>query len=245
MSYVVSASGVTVWKTPEEHPLLRHTDTTHPDFLRKASEAFDRGIQRDLPKMCSENSEDARTWYYFSPLLSDESRRSQALTRMLRDAFAGAVPPSVIAAVQSAELRFWPKLGPPPSRPRREGPSEPDMLIEVGRQALVLVEAKYKSPVSESTKYDKARDQVIRLLDVGSWYAGQNEFNHCYVIVLRYGNHPTNAEEIVCRYSGRPEAIQRAIGCYRTDLTASDYLELSRSVAFIQWSDPMSRKEAF
>ena len=234
-----------MWKAPEEHPLLKHTDTTHTDFLSKAAETFERGIPRGLPRICSENSEDARTWYYFSSLLSDESRKSQVLTRLLRDAFAGAVPSSVIEAVQSAQLSFWPKLTPPPSRPRREGPSEPDLLIEAGRRAMILVEAKHRSGVSVSTTHDRERDQVLRLLDVGSYHARQNEFNHCYVIVLQYGYHPTNAEEIVSRYCGRPEAIQAAIGCYRTDLAASDYLQLSRSVAFIQWSDPMSRKEAF
>ena len=31
--HVISASGVRVWKTPEAHPLLRHTDTTHPSLL--------------------------------------------------------------------------------------------------------------------------------------------------------------------------------------------------------------------
>lgn len=238
-SYVVSTSGVTVWKTLEEHPLLKHTDTTHPDFLRKASDPFDKGTPKGVPIICSENSEDACTWHYFSPLLSDESRRTKVLTRLLRDAFADRVPSSVFEAIISAELRFWPKLVPPPSRPNKEGPSEPDVLFEVGRQALVLVEAKYKSPVSEGTKYDSARDQVIRLLDVGSYYAAQNQVDSCLVIVLQYGNHSINAEEVVSRYRGRPESIQRAIAHYRTDLTASDYLQMSRSVSFIQWADPM------
>ena len=238
-SYIVSASGVTVWNMPEEHPLLKHTDTKHPYFLNKATEVFPRGTPKGLPIICSENSEDACTWHYFSPLLSDESRRTEVLTRLLRDAFADGVPSSVFEAVISAELRFWPKLTPPPSRPNKEGPSESDVLFEIGRQALVLVEAKYKSPVSKSTKYDSARDQVIRLLDVGSYYAEQTQVDSCFVIVLQYGNHSINAEEIVSRYRGRPESIQRAIAHYRTDLTASDYPQMSRSVAFIQWADPM------
>ena len=67
-NYVVTESGVVVWKTPEAHPLLKHTDTCHPDFLRKAEELFSKGKAKGLPRICSQNSEDACTWYYFSPL---------------------------------------------------------------------------------------------------------------------------------------------------------------------------------
>jgi hypothetical protein len=66
-NYVVSDSGVRVWKSPMVHPVLQHTNINHPDFLRKASETYAKGLVRGLPKICSENSEDARTWFQFSP----------------------------------------------------------------------------------------------------------------------------------------------------------------------------------
>jgi hypothetical protein len=165
---VVSQSGVIVCKRPEAHPLLKGTDTKHTDFLKKAAECYSGGIPKGLPRICSENSEDACTWHYFSPLLHDEAERTRVLTQLLRDAFVDTIPTQVLEAVPSAELQFWPKLRPPPSRPQREGPSEPDVLIKLGREALVLLEAKYRSKVSERTSYDSERDQVIRLLDVGS-----------------------------------------------------------------------------
>ena len=149
------------------------------------------------------------------------------------------MPCNVIEAVQCAKLQFWPELPPPSSRPHKEGLSEPDVLIKVGQQAVVLVEAKYKSDVSESTTYDSERDQVIRLIDVGSWYARQKNLDRSYVIVLQYGDAETNAEEVVSRYAGKPDAIQRSLG-YRSDLNADDYCQLSRSVAFVQWPDPMN-----
>ena len=109
----------------------------------------------------------------------------------------------------------------------------------------MLIEAKYKSGASEGTKYDVERDQLIRLLDVGSWYASpENPQNDSgghvpsYVIVLQYGDASINAEEVVSRYAGRPEAIQRALP-YRTDLTTEDFRRLSRSVAFVRWPDPL------
>ena len=63
--YRISEGGVMVWKCPELHPLLSKTDTDHPDLLRKASEVFPKGQVGGLPKICSENSKDACTWFYF------------------------------------------------------------------------------------------------------------------------------------------------------------------------------------
>ncbi len=240
--YVVTTSGVMVWKTPEAHPLLKHTDTAHPEFLSKVAESFPKGKQKGLPKLCSENSEDACTWHYWSPLLHDEAKKTLMLTRLLREAFAGEVHSQVFEGVPSAKVRFWPKLNPPPSRPQREGASEPDVMITVGRQAVVLVEAKYRSPVSECTTYDAERDQVIRLLDVGSWYSKQQNCDRSYVIVLQYSEHQTNAEEVVGRYASRPESIRRALS-YRRDLTMADCRQLSRSVAFVRWPDPFDMRK--
>ena len=70
--YVVSDSGVRVWKTPEAHPLLRHTDTTHPSLRDKLAETCSRGRVSGLPRILSENSEDARTWHYFGSLLQED-----------------------------------------------------------------------------------------------------------------------------------------------------------------------------
>ena len=114
-------------------------------------------------------------------------------------------------------------------------------MITVGQQAVVLVEAKYGSDVSGRTTYDSERDQVIRLLDVGSWYAKQEKYDRSYVIVLQYGDHQTNAEEIVGRYLGKPEAIRQALS-YRGDLTMADCRQLSRSVAFARWPDPLDMR---
>ena len=152
--YILSDSGVKVWKTPDAHPLLRHTDTTHPSFLDKLAETYSRGKVRGMPRILSENSEDARTWHYFSPLLRGGADRDQVLEGLIRQAFPEEVSSQVLDAIPSAEVIFWPKLSPPPSRPQREGASEPDILIKLGSQGLVLVEAKYRSDVSEKTKHE-------------------------------------------------------------------------------------------
>ena len=238
--YIISNSGVKVWKTPESHPLLKHTDTTHKALLDKLKETYPRGKVKGLSKICSINSEDAQTWYHFSPLLSDSQKRARKLTCLLRQSFPETLSDHALEAAPHAELEFWQKIAPPPSRLefQREGPSEPDVIIKLPQLAVVLVEAKYHSDVCEHTEYDKTRDQVIRLIDVGSWYTRQNGYESSCVIVLQYGNTPTNAEEVVSRYAGKPDAIQRALH-YRDDLKESDYERLARSVAFVRWADPM------
>ena len=214
------------------------TDTAHPAFRDKLAETYSRGKVKGLPRVLSENSEDACTWYYFSPLLHDESGKARVLTNLLTQSFPDDVLSQVLKAAPKAEVEFWPKLLPPPCRPQKEGPSEPDVVVKIGREALLLVEAKYRSDVSERTTYDGDRDQVIRLIDVGSWHAQQGRYELCYLIVLQYGDAQTNAERIVGRYAGQPEAIRRALP-YQSDLTAADYGRLARSVAFARWPDPL------
>ena len=242
---MISTSGVKVWKTPEAHPLLRHTDTTHPSLLDKLTETYSTGRVRSLPRILSENSEDACTWYYFSPLITNGEHRIKVLKRLFHQSFPEVVSPRILDAISSAEVILWPKLSPPPRRPRREGPSEPDVLINLGDEGLLLVEAKYKSDISERTTHDDERDQVIRLIDVGSWHAGTGYLrdrdqgpSKSYVIVLQYGDAQTNSEEVVARYRRKPDAIERALS-YREDLASTDYARLASSLAFVRWRDPL------
>ena len=234
--YTLSDSGVKVWNSPEAHPLLRDTDFSHPKFRDKLAEVYSRGKVKGLPRILSGNSEDALTWYYFSSLLYDSVRRHQVLVELFLNAFPGPEAGGLGDSGGTIELTFWPKLRPPDIRTVREGPSEPDIMMTLGR-ALILVEAKYKSSVSTKTSYDESRDQVIRLLDVGSWHARSLGLERNYVIVLQYGDAETNAEEMVEKYKGNPEAIRRALP-YRNDLTERDFDDLSRSVSFVRWPDP-------
>ena len=238
-NFVVSSSRARVWRRPEDHPLLKQTDIAHPAFQGKLEERFPPSIAEGLPKVLSENSEDARTWYYFSPLLSDEPQRTRVLTQLLRQSFFAAVPPQVFKDIPAATLQFWPKLPPPPSRPRVEGEAEPDLLIRLGQSAVVFVEARRHAGVSEFTTFDRDRDQVIRLIDAGSWYAREQGYECSCVLVLQYGDAQINAEKIVNRYAGQPETIRKALP-YRDDLTEDDFRQLARALAFVRWPDPLS-----
>ena len=234
--YVYSDTGVKVWTSPEFHPLLKQTDLTHPSFLAKLKETYRRGKVKNMPKIYSINSEDARTWHYFSPLTVDNQEKAAKLTPLLRN----VIPESDLDMdeVSSAKVWLWRKIAPPPSLPTKERRSEPDVMIALGQHTIVLVEAKYKSRVSTDTTHNKNRDQVIRNIDVSSWYAKTGGYDSSYVIVLQYGDFPTNAKEIVSRYRGKPEAIQKALH-YRNDLNEADYQRLSNSVTFVRWPNPL------
>ncbi len=236
--FIVSASRARVWKRPEDHPLLKQTDTAHTALQAKMAERFPPRIAEGLPKILSENSEDARTWYYFSPLLDDEPQRTRVLTQVLRQSFFAAVPPQVFKDIPAATLEFWPRLPAPPSRPKAEADSEPDLMIKLGQSAVIFVEARCQAGVSEFTNFDRDRDQVIRLIDTGSWYASQHGYDCCCVLVLQYGDAQINAEKVVSRYAGQPKSIQKALP-YRDDLTEADFNRLAGALAYLRWPDPL------
>ena len=237
--YRISKGGVVVWKCPELHPLLGKTDTDHPDLLRKASEVFPIGEVGGLPKICSENSEDACTWFYFSPLLDDPTRKGWVLARLLREAFPNQISPQLFALVPQGDIKFWRDVDPPSSRIIPEGPTEVDVILTVGTLAVIFVEAKYKSGLSERTAHDATRDQVIRNLDVGSAFARAQGFERFYFLVLQYGDYPINAKEFVSRYSQRPNDIKEKL-YYRDDLSEEDFDFLSKSIGYVCWPDPLS-----
>jgi hypothetical protein len=56
-----------------------------------------------------------------------------------------------------------------------EGASEIDVIIEAPTWAW-FIEAKYRSDISTGTTTRPERDQVLRNLDVGSYYAGVRQF---------------------------------------------------------------------
>ena len=227
-----------MWRRPEDHPLLKHTDTAHPALRAKLAETFPPKIAEGLPKILSENSEDARTWYYFSPLVNDEPQRTRVLTLLLRQAFADALPPHAYKAIPSAKLEFWPKIPPPSTRPKTEGESEPDLLIRLGESALVLVEAKCQSGVSEFSDLrpqtrpgdspDRRRLMVCPPGGLRLQLRARTAVRRC----------PDQRHEDRQPLRPQPEAIQKALP-YRDDLSEDDFDQLARGLAFVRWPDPL------
>ena len=147
-------------------------DRYHPDL------ATMRGSKRDMLR--SENSEDALTWNVFRSLTQVDP--SFWLPLLRAKAFPDAEPVSI---PQIVTTHLWKEVYPPPSlrlHQRDEDPSEIDVIIET-EVSVWFIEAKFKSDISTKTTNNPTRDQVIRNLDVGSWYAGVRDFYFALLIM--------------------------------------------------------------
>jgi len=121
-----------------------------------------------------------------------------------------------------------------------EGDTEPDAVIRLGQPLLVLVEAKRYSPLGTSTRYDSARDQVIRNLDVAFATANRAGIERAAVVVVG-PSVPTDccSWELVDRYQGNPVAIKEALLFRGPREDVSDELValMARSLSRLTWDE--------
>lgn len=147
-------------------------DRYHPDL------AMMRGSKRD--RLRSENSEDALTWNVFKSFAQVDP--SFWLPLLHSKALPSTRP---APAPQIVTLHLWKNVEQPPAlrlHQKDEGPSEIDVVIET-EFSVWFVEAKFKSDISTGTTNNATRDQIIRNLDVGSWYAGVRDFFFALLIM--------------------------------------------------------------
>ena len=71
----------------------------------------------------------------------------------------------------------------------------------------------------------------VGLIGYGNWA------RMAYVPALRRDGRA----QIVSRYAGQPEAIQKALP-YRDDLTEADFNRLAGALAYVRWPDPLTLK---
>src|SRR2546428_738067 len=119
----------------------------------------------------SENSEDAVTWNVFRSLRQiDPATWLPALTRVAFDSERAPLGNEV-------SVVLWLPVAPPPGllEDGDEQASEIDVVIE-GPTRVWFIEAKYGSDIATGTTTRPTRDQVLRNIDVGSYYAGVREF---------------------------------------------------------------------
>jgi hypothetical protein len=124
-----------------------------------------------LKHLRSANSEDAVTWNAFRSLRQVDP--ALWLPRLFVSGFSALPSPSPAHAT----VELWATL-PPPLRlllSGDEGESEVDVLIE-SPEWVWVIEAKFGSDISTGTTTRPTRDQVLRNIDVGSYYAGVRPF---------------------------------------------------------------------
>jgi hypothetical protein len=177
-----------------------------------------RGSKREA--MRSENSEDVITWNVFHSLAQIDP--ALWLLRLQETVFDSS---QTTPAPTAATVRLWvPTI--PPTGLRRfqkdEGASEVDVVVET-EFSVWFIEAKFKSDISTGTTNNPDRDQVLRNIDVGSWFAGVREF---YFALL------------VADPARSPKGVA-AVARYRDALTEMqhrpDGLKNVRGVALITW----------
>jgi hypothetical protein len=160
-SFTSSKSGVKIAENFRENLII---DRYHPCFQRMRASK--------IKNMCSENSEDVLTWNVF---------------HSLRQINPGIwIPHLFEVAFPSSEENFsntsiitelWKTAHPPLSilETGDEGDSEIDICIESPKWVW-FIEAKLNSSVSKNTTTRGDRDQILRNIDVGSYYAGVRNF---------------------------------------------------------------------
>ncbi len=124
-----------------------------------------------LKHLCSENSEDAVTWNVFRSLRQIDPG---AWLPKLRDE---ASLPGQALSTDGVAVTVWRDVPPPPALLLEgdEGTSEIDIVIEAPTWVW-FIEAKFRSDISGGTTTRPDRDQILRNIDVGSYYAGVREF---------------------------------------------------------------------
>ena len=191
-------------------------DRYDPDFaMMRASK---------LRHICSENSEDAVTWNVFRSLRQIDP--AVWLPELARHGLQGVEPPPADDTVVS----LWLSVVPPPAllAGGDEGASEIDVAIE-GPTWVWFIEAKYRGDISTGTTTRPERDQVLRNIDVGSYYAGTREF--FFSLLVSSPEASPRGAAAVARYRdfARTRVLLRS---HRPDGLAN-----LRAVTLLTWSD--------
>jgi len=211
--FLCSKTGIKVYLKPEYHPVLKGTSLSHPDFVRKARELFGNGHGKvsGLPKICSENSEDAQTWMHFSPLLSmSPEKRGNWLKAFIEESLKRKPKQDIVKILPKAKLLFWrgkrakPMYKPPPNLGYPEGNTEVDLTI-LAEKAIIFVEAKYHSEIDTRTTHCPNRDQIIRNIDVGTYYAWNKRLDFYFVLLT--SSNCKKSRKLLRHYLENPQEI--------------------------------------
>jgi hypothetical protein len=124
-----------------------------------------------LKHLRSANSEDAVTWNVFRSLR--QIAPEAWLPVLWRCSFPSLTCPADLKVV----VKLWESVPPPLGllAVGDEGASEIDVVVEAPSWVW-FIEAKYRSDIATGTTTRPDRDQVLRNIDVGSYYAGVRQF---------------------------------------------------------------------
>ena len=170
----------------------------------------------------SENSEDVVSWNVFRSLRQIDP---VAWLPLLFERAFGIVGerPSL-----STTVELWQSVAPPPALLENgdEGISEIDIVIE-NPSWVWFIEAKLTSDISTGTTTRPDRDQVLRNLDVGSYYAGVRDY--FFSLLIRDPSRSPMGVQVIDEY--------KDLNRVRDKLPhRSDRLKNLRAVGLLTWS---------
>jgi uncharacterized protein YqcC (DUF446 family) len=145
-------------------------DKYHPCFVSMR--------QSKIKHLRSENSEDAISWNVFRTL------RQIHPANWIPHIFLKSFNMSPFGDMEDTTIDLWRNVAPPSKllKTGDEGISEIDVVIE-NPEWVWFIEAKYRSDISTGTTTRPDRDQVLRNIDVGSFYSGVRRFYFSLLIL--------------------------------------------------------------
>jgi hypothetical protein len=176
-----------------------------------------------LKHLRSQNSEDAVAWNVFRSL------RQIDPVSWLPPLAATAFPDHSERPLPPATVSLWVSAPPPPSLLTYgdEGVSEIDVAIE-SPTWVWFVEAKHHSDISTGTTTRPDRDQVLRNVDVGTYYAGVRAFY--FSLLIGSPKASRAGVEAVDLYKSLEEPRRRLAG------HRADGLQNLRGISHLTWS---------
>ena len=207
----VSATGMRIASDFRDNLIIDRYDPVFADM--RASK---------IKHLRSANGEDAVTCNAFRSLWQI------APSHWLPELWHAAFPTHPAPTDGAVSVKLWPSISPPLGllESGDEGASEIDVVIESPSWVWFL-EAKYGSDISSGTTTRPTRDQVLRNLDVGSYYAGVRDFYFTLLVLTKDKSRHGWAK--IDEYSNF-EHVRRLLSVHR-----SDGLKNLRSVSGITW----------
>lgn len=177
-----------------------------------------------LKHMCSENSEDVVTWNTFRSL------RQVDPVVWLHELTGRCLPDNVTLSNTRVSVHLWLDVNPPTSllETGDEGVSEIDIVLE-SPEWVWFVEAKYKSDISTGTTTRPERDQLLRNIDVGSYYAGVRDFY--FSLLILSDKRSRRGVEVIQKYQDLEEPRSLLAG------HRPDGLPNLQAVSLMRWQD--------
>lgn len=214
MNKITTKSGVHVYNDFRDNLIIDKDDSV-----------FNNMGGHKIECLKSENSEDAITWNVFRTL--NQINPEIWLPILFMKAFQ--MP--LAEEHKTVRIKLWDSIAPPPElkqHQKGEGNSEIDICIET-EKLVWFIEAKYKSDISRRTTNNENRNQIIRNIDVGTYYAKDKDFY--FSLLYLDDKKASRGVDILKKYKGRKAEILQALP-HRTD-----GLMNLKSISLLKWED--------